>query len=222
MSKDYELVLKIKNAPLLNIMRSQGYETAAQLSRASGINAGSIGEVLNLQVSAFTKVGDMQATVVKLCDFFECLPENLFPEKNLHDPLAENKFTAQVYATQLNQIKQASTQDPSVFLELLEEDENAPSIDEIIDRLPADVFETDNKQWIADVVKNKYPDPCKRIRKIMMMRYKEDKSLRQIGIELGLSVERIRQLERRALRWLRHPTNSDMLREMQNFNYDCE
>jgi RNA polymerase sigma factor (sigma-70 family) len=222
MSKDYELVLKIKNAPMLNLMRSRGYETAAQLSRASGINQRPLGEILNLQISAFTKFGAVQATVAKLCDFFGCLPEHLFPEKNLYDPLAENKFTAQIYATQLNQIKQASTQDPSVFLELLEEDENAPDIDEIINRLPESVFETENKKWISDVVEKKYPDPCKRLRKVMVKRYKEGKTLRQVGIEMGLSVERIRQLEARALRWLRHPNNNDMLREVQSFNYECE
>ena len=46
---DYELTLKIRNAPLLNVMREMGYNTAAELSRASGITQVTIGEMLNLK-----------------------------------------------------------------------------------------------------------------------------------------------------------------------------
>jgi len=55
-----------------------------------------------------------------------------------------------------------------------------------------------------------------RLRRIVVARYGLDgrprRSLRQLGLELGLSHERIRQLQQEALAWLRHPARSLRLR----------
>jgi RNA polymerase sigma factor (sigma-70 family) len=56
-----------------------------------------------------------------------------------------------------------------------------------------------------------------RLRRVIFARYGLDgrppRSLRQLGIELGFSHERIRQLEQDALAWLRHPVHSLLLRQ---------
>jgi RNA polymerase sigma factor (sigma-70 family) len=56
-----------------------------------------------------------------------------------------------------------------------------------------------------------------RLRRVVVARYGLDghpsRSLRQLGIQLCLSHERIRQLEQDALAWLRHPVHSLLLRQ---------
>jgi RNA polymerase sigma factor (sigma-70 family) len=56
-----------------------------------------------------------------------------------------------------------------------------------------------------------------RLRRVILARYGLDgspwRSLRQLGAQLGLSHERIRQLEQDALSWLRHPARSLRLRQ---------
>jgi len=56
-----------------------------------------------------------------------------------------------------------------------------------------------------------------RLRRVILARYGLDghpaRSLRQLGAQLGLSHERIRQLEQDALAWLRHPVHSLLLRQ---------
>jgi hypothetical protein len=181
--KDYELVLKVKNAPMLDLMRSHGIETAAELSRATGVTQVTIGRILNLKSAAFSGVtGKATPAVEKLCEFFGCLPEHLFPEGNLTDPLRENTFTAQVYATELKQVQHASTQDPSVFLELLEEEESVLDFDGIMDN-----FLKDSPRYAA----------------VLQKRFKEGKTLEATGTELGITRERVRQMEHIALRRLR-------------------
>lgn len=61
-----------------------------------------------------------------------------------------------------------------------------------------------------------------RLRQVVMARYGLDghppRSLRQLGAQLGLSHERIRQLEQEALAWLRHPAHSLPLRQLLDKN----
>ena len=61
-----------------------------------------------------------------------------------------------------------------------------------------------------------------RLRLVIVTRYGLDghppRTLRQIGAQLGLSHERIRQLEQDALAWLRHPAHSLPLRQLLDKN----
>jgi RNA polymerase sigma factor (sigma-70 family) len=65
-----------------------------------------------------------------------------------------------------------------------------------------------------------------RLRQIIIARYGLDgvppRSLRQLGADLGLSHERIRQLQQDALAWLRHPAHSLYLRQRLDKNTVAE
>lgn len=65
-----------------------------------------------------------------------------------------------------------------------------------------------------------------RLRRIIVARYGLDgvlpRSLRQLGADLGLSHERIRQLQQEALAWLRHPAHSLCLRQRLDKNTVAE
>ena len=65
-----------------------------------------------------------------------------------------------------------------------------------------------------------------RLRQIIIARYGLDgvlpRSLRQLGADLGLSHERIRQLQQEALAWLRHPAHSLCLRQRLDKNTVAE
>jgi len=187
---DYELQLKVKNAPLLNLMRERGYKSPAELSRACGIQQSKLGEMINLKYTVFTRDGiTPRVHAIKLARFFSVEVDDLFPPDRLYDPLVMNEFTTQVKADQLEQIANYA-QDPSALLEQMEED----SRDVISDMLGS--------------VKNLRA----RSKRVIEMRFAEDMTLEQCSIELGVSRARVRQIESTALRSMRHPLNKDKIK----------
>ena len=61
-----------------------------------------------------------------------------------------------------------------------------------------------------------------RLKTIIVFRYGLDghplRTLGQLGVELGVSYERVRQLQQDALAWLRHPARSSRLRQLVDKN----
>ena len=61
--KDYLLQIRIKNAPLSRMMKANGIETAAELSRVSLISEQTIGHYLNLKTAPIDKRGRWKESI---------------------------------------------------------------------------------------------------------------------------------------------------------------
>jgi RNA polymerase sigma factor (sigma-70 family) len=85
-----------------------------------------------------------------------------------------------------------------------------------------DLEQCADRVWVHEALctlLSRLPD---RLRGVLLARYGLDgypaRSLRQLGAQLGLSHERVRQLEQDALAWLRHPAHSLPLRQRLGTN----
>ena len=186
---DYELTLKVRNAPLLNEMKRAGLKTAADLHRATGIGQGVIGDFLNLKTTPYGRDGfTPKPSVLKLAEYFGLSYECLFPEANLRSPLVQNKFTQQVSSQQMAQLANISTEDPSRLLEIME---------------------TEDRDVLEDMLSGKVTPREKEVLKARA----NGKTLIEIGDSMGICSQRVRQIEQRALRRLRHPRNHEELIE---------
>lgn len=182
---DYELHLKIKNAPLLRLMRENGFKTAADLSRKAGASQSYIGHMLGLTTTVYDAWGHVRGPVQKVADALLVHPEEMFPEKHWHQPLEKNTFVAELSAEQAARLSNNSAaMDPCTLLEHMQ---------------------TEDRDAFADM--------CEagrltgREKDLMRKRFVEGKTLKQTGMELESPVtsERLRQMEFRALRKMQNP-----------------
>lgn len=179
--KDYRVTVKIQNNILLKMMSLHGYETAADLSRASGIDQSRLGQILNLQTPAYNEKGLMPASVERLCEFFICYPEDIFPQQHLYQSLPTNKAETE-----------ASLEDllPAAMLESQENPllglEAASVISGLLGNLDA------------------LPEMQSRVLKMRFgLDDGQERTLREIGKTIGRSADRVRQIEAKGLRNLR-------------------
>ena len=176
---DYELSLKIRNAPMLNAMRDKGYNTAAELSRATGVSQRDIGAFLNLKKPAYKKDGITPCnSVISIAGHLNMGIDDLFPCNHIHNELEQNTFITQVTADDMAMLsRNMSDKDPSEILEFFEE-------------------ETRRDKAIKEVL-------TEREHTIFCEKLYEQKKLSEIGELQGVTSSRIREIEMRAVRKVR-------------------
>jgi len=131
-----------------------------------------------------------------------------------YDPTRGTRFSTYawvaIYRQIHRQVQELSREREIEFLEL-------PTLWVIVD-----LDERMESQLIQDVLYNLVDQLPARLRQVIVSRYGLGEepvySLRKLGQEMGLSGERVRQLQQEALAWLRHPAHSWQLRQVLDKN----
>ena len=185
--KDYALQIKIKNNYLLQMMKRRDIFTVSELSRQVGVTYTTLGKLLGLKLPAYGSSGKLLPCVTKLCEFFDCLPEDLFPEQHLQESLPINKVLIEANAEDLIPLSmRLASQDPLDLLIQEEEEERTTTL----------VTEAVAGLRLKDRV-------------ILKHRFGLDRdspaTLTEVAERLAFSTERVRQIEARGLRSLQKP-----------------
>lgn len=175
MEKDYLLQMRVKNAHLMRIMRKCGFETAASLSRATGVSPTLIGDFLNLKRTPYNKfTNEWLPSVVKISECLNAMPSQLFPRHLLTIPRDKGITEFEVDMDELLTIEQ----NPKTMEQKVIEDQTNKTLFDFIDKLnPRE----------KKVIKLRYGIQC------------NEHTLRQCGDKIGVQKERIRQIEFRAI-----------------------
>lgn len=188
--KDYHLTVTVKNNLLLSMMKERGIETVAELSRQTGITQNELGDYLRLLKPAYSaRIGDFRLGVKRLCDFFKCLPDHIFPDEHLHTALTTNTSSVEVSMEELK------------------------SIPGLVDPNPETVL---IRAEVNDVINAALNILTDRQKDIVRMRFGMDgeaHTLAKVAEKYNVRVERVRQIEAKALRSLRKSGYAKMLRD---------
>jgi len=173
---NYKVEIKVKNGRLSRMMEDRGVANAAELARLVGSNPSSMGDVLNLAITAYTNNGKLRAPYALICDYFMCEIESVCPEDHYYIELTENSRHIYVNKDQLLSIENRST-DPMLLASM-------------------------NDYTVADMVAS-LPD---RSAKMMIMRLSDGMTWEAIGKKFDLSTARCIQIYKKSLRQLHHPS----------------
>jgi hypothetical protein len=190
--KDYHVTVRVKNNWMLQAMRRAGYETVAQLSRASGVPHSRLGLLLNLKLPFITKKGEWTRTAITISKYLRCLPEELVPPQHLEQTLEKNTGSFEASMDEVQHLLDSREMaDP---LKLIEKREQTEAIQDVmLTRLNA------------------------RERKIIVESFglggHDQKSLREIGLEMGIGGARAAQIRNTAIIKLKHHKSAAALKE---------
>ncbi len=181
MNPEYLLQIQVKNNCLLGAMRDEGVQSVAELSRLLGVSQTNLGRVANLRESVYLQNGDVRQVYKKLADYFGLSPEELCPSDLHYQGLDKNKAERELTRDQVSRLTNISEQ--STPDALVESQQLLGALDGAIEKL------------------------LPREQEIIDLRFTQELTLEEIAKVTGVTRERVRQIEMRALRKLRHPTN---------------
>ena len=182
---DYYATLKIQQGRLKAAMLEMGIHTVAELSKRSGITQGQIGKLINFKRSPRTVTGEWKKSTLAICRVLGYEPSELFPEHLDHE-IPTNRIAAYVEQAQISggRAQHLLPGDECQNAELTE------TIDEVLGTL------------------------TERERSVLKDRFWKGKTLREVGKDYDIEGQRVSQIERHALRKLRHPSRLVKLKEV--------
>ena len=196
--KDFNVTFKVRNNNLLSLMRMFGYETAADLSRASGVQQFDIGLYLNLKKAPLKSDGEYTVAVKNLASFFKVIEEDLFPKDFLDKALQKNQVEREYSANEVEYfLEDKGDYNPEVLLEDKEKAERC-------------------KEAINSIILLALTPKQQRVLTLRMgLNGNDVKSYADIAKELNCTTNNIRVLEEKAIEKLKIPSRAVKLKEFK-------
>jgi RNA polymerase sigma factor (sigma-70 family) len=187
--KDYRVNIKVKNNRILKAIEQVGGVHGLKWCKENGLNYIALNDLTNMTASPVNKFNELTTTAKKLCEVLDKLPEDLWSDNQII-PLEKNFTSFEMSSEQL--VALMSSGETSYLTDFESE------IDK--ERLSIEMESSLNKLSVT----------C---RKVLKDRFYEDKTLEQMAKEMGVTKERVRQIEQKALRMLRHPKRHENLND---------
>ena len=181
---DYRVTVKVRNNRILKAIKNIGGEPGQKWCEANGLVYTQINNLINMTESPLLKTGALSTSAERLCDVLGKLPEELWTNDQIR-PLEKN-------FTELDM-----TQDQVMALLPLEETSYIQDFD---------------KKDLEEVMEAALSTLSRRQSNILHLRFKQGLRLDEIAEKFEISEERVRQIESKALRILRHPSTSSLLK----------
>lgn len=190
--EEYRIEMKVKNNLLFSKIEEYGYTSIFQFCKAHKIAYPSLTSFINMRKSIFDSHGKLRPFVIKLCKLLNCLPEELFTASQAESELKTNKKTLKVNEAEMRfMLEQSDSQ--KLLEDHYQEDQLSHSIEDALKTL------TPREQKIIEM-------------RMGLGDYAREHTLEEVGNEIGVQRERIRQIEAKALRKLRDPKRAEKLR----------
>ena len=191
--EEYRVDIKVRNNIFLKKIENAGYKSVGNFLRLNGLisKAARLGNIINMKLSPLNRAGNFRPWLNKIAELLNCAPEDLFSDVQLSTVLKDNKRSIAVNEAEMKFMLQTSNQ-PKLLEEIVDDQIKNKKIKESLS------FLTPREQEVIE---------------LRFGLKGEEFTLDECANKFNVSRERIRQLEAKALRKLRHPRSSNALRE---------
>ena len=196
---EYRIKVTVRNNLILNAIESAGYKNVSDFCRAVGLPKTALTELIAMRKPPLNQSGEFSEHAKALMDELCVAPTDLWTSEQLTLKLKRNSAQRDVSSEGM---RAALGMHAEELLELMKPD--AP--DEAV-----------LKHEMVKLVEEQLESLSPRQALILRMRYGigcEEHTFDEIGEKFDLTRERIRQIEAKALRLLKHPKRSDTLRQL--------
>ena len=185
---DYRVKITIRNERLLAAMEGMGYKSVAEFSRNQGLNGVKVREIFSGKIPPLDREGNPKELTKEILEILNLTIEKAFTEKQLKG------FKKHTFEVKIEEEKLLQIISPAKNQEIK-------------------VIEQEVKSKLSEILSTLTP----REEKILRMRFgigmDTDHTLEEVGRKFFVTRDRIRQIEARALRKLKHPSRSKQLME---------
>jgi RNA polymerase sigma factor (sigma-70 family) len=196
---EYRIKVTVRNNLILNAIENAGYKSVADFCRAVSLPKTALTEIIAMRRPPINQSGEFSEHAKALMDELCVAPTDLWTSEQLTLKLKRNSAQRDVSSEGM---RAALGMHAEELLELMKPD--AP--DEAV-----------LKHEMVKLVEEQLESLSPRQALILRMRYGigcEEHTFDEIGEKFDLTRERIRQIEAKALRLLKHPKRSDTLRQL--------
>lgn len=183
--KDYRISVKVRNNRLLKAIEEAGGKPGNKWCDKNGLTYKMVNDLINMTISPLLETGELSKTASMLCDVLGKIPDELWSAEQLR-PLEKNFSELEM--------------DYQQVVAMLPSDEQS--------YLP-DFYKLENEQT-RSLIESALATLTVKERAVMRLRFEDDLTLEECGEMLGVTRERVRQIEIKALRKLRHPARIGM------------
>jgi RNA polymerase sigma factor (sigma-70 family) len=196
MNNEYRIDMKIRNNIILYKIEQAGYKNIGEFCRLNGISNHNrnLYQIINMTKSPLKINGEFQTCVIKTAELLGCSPENFFTDIQLNSVIKTNKRSIQVNEAEMKFMLESSENKQKLLESIVEDDQRDKTIEEVLCTL------TPREQKVIEM-------------RMGLGNYNCEHTLAEVGLEVGISPERTRQVEQKAFRKLRHPERANQLRE---------
>jgi RNA polymerase primary sigma factor len=189
--KEFRLKVSVRNNLLLSAIEAQGYVSVAEFERACEIGIGRINNLVAMREAPILQSGEFSQNAKLIMEVLGAAPTDLWTEQQLTIKLKTNSGERAIDANLVQHL-----------LEQKSRTDYLPSPEESL--LAAETSAIVNE--VLGTLKPREKD-------ILVERFEKDLTLQEVGNHHGLSKERIRAIESKALRKLRDKKRAPILRE---------
>ena len=189
--KEFRLKVSVRNNLLLSAIEAQGYVSVAEFERACGLGMGRINNLVAMREAPISTSGEFSKNAKLVMEVLGAAPTDLWTEQQLTIKLKTNSGERDI--------------DADIVQHLLEQKDRTDYLPSPEDSLLA----AETAAIVEQVLGTLKP----REKDILQQRFVNDSTLQEVGNHHGLSKERIRAIESKALRKLRDVKRAPILKE---------